>query len=215
MYNKEIINQTQEYVKATLKGETTGHDWWHTYMVLKNAKTIQKHEGGDIYVIELGSLLHDIADWKFNEEKAGSRTARLFLQSKEVPESIISHVCHIVDNVSFKGAQFENKIATLEGKIVQDADRLDAMGARGIARARTYGEHRGKEIYNPDIAPVMHQTSEEYRNHVGTIINHFYEKLLLLKDRMNTKTARKIAEGRHKFMELYLEQFFKEWEGKA
>jgi len=216
MNKGKIIERTREYVKSVLEGEGSGHDWWHIYRVWRNAILIGKSEDVDMLVVELGALLHDIADYKFHDgdEKIGGQIARKWLENLGVEESIISQVVHVVDNVSFKGKRTKNSMESLEGKVVQDADRLDAVGAMGIARTFAYGGNRGNEIHNPDISPKLNMTKEDYKNHKGTQINHFYEKLLLLKDLMNTKTGKKMAEGRHKFMEEYLEQFFAEWDGE-
>jgi len=218
MNSKEIILKTIEFVKNKLSKEGTGHDWWHAERVWKMAKRIAKSEKDvDIFIVELGALLHDIADWKFNDgdEKAGSKVAREWLGKLKVDEKIISNVCHVIDNVSFKGAGVKSEMESKEGMIVQDADRLDALGAIGIARTIAYGGNKNREIYNPEIKVVMHNTFEEYKTkQSSTSINHFYEKLLLLKNLMNTKIGRKIAEKRHKFMEKYLEEFYKEWNGK-
>jgi uncharacterized protein len=217
MYYKEVVKKTEEYAKSVLSGAEGGHDWWHAYRVHNLARTIQKSEGGDLYIIEIAALLHDIADWKFHggDETVGPGKARDFLKGNNVDDKVISHVCEIIKTISFKGAGVKTQMATLEGKIVQDADRLDGIGAMGIARTFAYGGSRGREMYNPDVKPEMHATSEQYKKSAGTSINHFYEKLLLLKDRMNTETAKKMAEQKHKFMEVYLAEFFKEWEGRT
>lgn len=215
--NKEaIIQQTKEYVKKTLEGEATGHDWWHIYRVWKNAVHIGKQEDADLFVVQLAALLHDIADWKFHsgDLSAGPKLARQWLKKMEVKEETISHVCGIIKNISFKGARVKSRMRTKEGMVVQDADRLDALGAIGIGRAFAYGGSEGREIYNPNIKPKMHKSFEEYKDSKGTTINHFYEKLLLLKDLMNTETGKRIAEERHKFMEQFLNRFFKEWDGR-
>lgn len=214
--NQEIITQTKAYVRKTLEGEGSGHDWWHIYRVWNTAKYIGKKENADLYVVELSALLHDIADWKFHngDESIGPKVAKEWLESLKVEEPIVDHVCNIIKDLSFKGAGVKSEIKTLEGMVVQDSDRLDAIGAIGIARAFAYGGHKAREIYNPNIKPVMHESFEQYKNSKGTTINHFYEKLLLLKDRMNTETAKKLAEERHRFMEIYLNQFFDEWGGK-
>ncbi|TSC93829.1 MAG: uncharacterized protein CEN87_729 [Parcubacteria group bacterium Licking1014_1] len=215
MNKNKIIKGIQNYIKKEFKGESTGHDWWHIFRVWKMAKEIAKKESGDLFIIELGALLHDIADWKFHDDvKAGSKKTRQLLNRFKVDEATIKHVCDIVDNVSFKGAGVKNKIKTLEGKIVQDSDRLDVIGAMGIARTFAYGGSIKREIYNPSIKPKLHKSFEEYKKNQSSSINHFYEKILLLKDRLNTKTAKKIAIQRHKFLENYLKQFFKEWEIK-
>ena len=181
-----------------------------------NAKHIAKHEKVDLFVVELATLLHDIADWKFNEDdNAGPHVAREWLTSLSVDEDTVEHVCQIVKHISFKGALVKNKINTREGMVVQDADRLDAIGAVGIARAFAYGGSSGRKIYDPSMKPKKHSTFEEYKNSNSSTINHFYEKLLLLKDRMNTETAKKIAKKRHKVMEHFLKDFFREWENKT
>lgn len=210
---KRIISKVKNYIRKNFKDEPTGHDWWHTFRVWQMAKKIARKEGGNLFIIELAALLHDIADWKFynGDLKAGSKKADNLLNELGVNEKIIKHVCHIIDNVSFKGAGVKNRIKTKEGKIVQDADRLDVIGAIGIARTFAYGGHKGREIYNPEIKPKLHKSFKEYKNAKSTSLNHFYEKLLLLKDRLNTKTAKRIARERHKFLESYLKQFFKEW----
>lgn len=212
---QKIIQRVADGVKKKLEGEGSGHDWWHTVRVWNMAKKIGVQEGADIFIIELAALLHDIADWKFHggDESAGPRQARLVLEEQQIPEEIISHVCEIIATMSFKGAGVKTEMKTLEGRIVQDADRLDAIGAMGIARAFAYGGHKQRPLHDPAIKPLEHQSKEEYFKSQSTTINHFYEKLLLLKDRMNTQAAKQIAEGRHKYMEEYLERFFKEWEG--
>lgn len=214
-------------VKKKFMGEGSGHDWWHIYRVWNTAKTIAAGEESGTedstaqsvnhLVVELAALLHDIADYKFHEgdETIGGKVSREWLESIGVEGDIIDQVVYIVDNVSFKGGGDSKKMQSLEGKIVQDADRLDSMGAMGIARCFAYGGFRNQEIYNPEIAPRLGMSKEEYKNHRGTQINHFYEKLLLLKDLMNTQTARKLAKQRHQFMETYLAEFFAEWEGKS
>ncbi len=217
MNKNQIIKETAKIVKEKLYGEPTGHDWWHIYRVWKTAKKIAKKEGNvDMFIVQMGALLHDIDDWKFNngDIHAGSRTARRILEKMKVDENYISAVCEIIDDVSFKGAGVKSKMKTKEGMIVQDADRLDAMGAIGIARCFATGTKFKREIYNPNKKPKFHKSFEEYKKSKSTSINHFYEKLLLLKDLMNTKTAKKIAERRHKFMKEFLDEFFKEWDGK-
>jgi len=210
-----ILNETVRYARETLEGEGSGHDWFHIHRVWNLAKTIQKNEGGDLFIIELGALLHDIADWKFTggDESVGPNKAREFLSRYKLPNATIDHVCDMIATISYKGAGVDTPMKTIEGKIVQDADRLDAIGAMGIARCFVYSGHKGRLIYHPDIKPVMHDSSEAYKNDEGTAINHFYEKLFLLKDRMNTESAKKMAEDRHKFMEEYVGRFLQEWEG--
>ncbi len=218
MSNKRIIiNKTSEYVKKILEGEGSGHDWWHVYRVWKMAKKISKREKGtDVFVIELAAILHDISDWKFNDGDVtvGSEIARNWLIKQKVSVDIVDHVCEIIEEASFKGAKVKSKIKTKEGMIVQDADRLDAIGAIGIARAFAYGGYKKRELYNPNIKPKKHKSFKEYQNSNSSTINHFYEKLLLLKDLMSTKTAREIAKTRHKYLTDFLERFLKEWERK-
>ncbi|MEK7526219.1 MAG: HD domain-containing protein [Patescibacteria group bacterium] len=213
---QEIIEKTRKYVEETLSGEGSGHDWWHVYRVWKTAQTIGEMEKADMFVVELAALLHDIADWKFNDgdEDAGARAARVWLESLEVESQIVDRVCEIIRTSSFKGAGVKSEMKTLEGKVLQDADRLDAIGAIGIGRTFAYGGHKGREMYNPNIKPEFHTTAEQYKNNVTPTINHFYEKLLLLKDLMNTKAAKQLAQERHKYMEGFLDRFYKEWDGK-
>ena len=215
MNEQEVIKKTADYVKKSLLGESSGHDWWHVYRVWSLAKEIGKKEKGNMFVIELAALLHDIADWKFNNgsEEVGATLAEKWLRGLHVDEEVVNHVKEIILNISFKGANAENKIKTIEGKCVQDADRLDGIGAIGIGRTFAYGGHMRREMHNPEIKPVMANNFEEYKKNGLTTINHFYEKLLLIKDRMNTKTGEKIAKEKHKFMKQFLKQFYKEWEG--
>jgi len=216
MNKEKIIAQTAEHIRLKLEGEGSGHDWWHVYRVWKNAIHIGKQEKADLFVIELAALLHDIADWKFHDgnEDIGPQLAREWLETLSVEESVIAHVCRIIRAVSFKGAGVKNTMDSPEGLIVQDADRLDAMGAIGIARTFAYGGSKHREMYNPTVNQQLHASFEQYKNSEGTTINHFYEKLLLLKDLMNTATAKEIAENRHKYMQEFLQQFFLECEGK-
>lgn len=213
--NASVIAATAEHVKAKLSGEGSGHDWFHVERVWKNARHIGAGEQVDMFVVELAALLHDIADWKFagGDDSAGPREARVWLESLKVDARRIAHVCDIIKNLSFKGAGVKSEMRTREGMVVQDADRLDALGAIGIARAFAYGGHKGSELYNPDVKPEFHASFEEYKRSRGNTINHFYEKLLLLKDLMNTETAKRLAEQRHKVMEDFLEQFLAEWNG--
>jgi uncharacterized protein len=218
MTNQEIIEKTVAFVRETLTGAEGGHDWWHIHQVWKNAKQIRKEEGkGNELVVELGALLHDIADSKFHngDEEIGPRTARDFLASLEVSPDVITHIENIIRHISFKGGTHEQEFTSIELDIVQDADRLEALGAMGIARTFNYGGHKGRTLYDPTIKPNLTMTKEEYKHSMAPTINHFYEKLLLLKDRMNTGTGKKLAEGRHAFMEQFLEQFLDEWEGRA
>ncbi len=212
-----IIQKTVFFVQETLKDAEGGHDWWHIYRVWKNAQQIARQESGvDELVIELGALLHDLADSKFHngDEEIGPKTARSFLSSLNLDEDLIYHVENIVRHISFKGSLEGQKWKSPELDVVQDADRLDAIGAIGIARTFTYGGHKGRSLYDPNIPPNLKMSKEEYKNSNAPTLNHFYEKLLLLKDLMNTKTGKSIAEERHKFMEMYIEQFLGEWEGK-
>ncbi len=217
MNQKIVITKTVDFVKETLAGAEGGHDWWHIYRVWKTAKEIAKTEEVNLFVVELGALLHDIADSKFHhgDEEVGPRKARLFLSSIGVEEEVIVHVENIITGISFKGGKEVQKFKSRELDVVQDADRLDALGAMGIARAFNYGGHKNREVYNPGIKPNLNMTKEEYKNSNAPTINHFYEKLLLLKDRMNTATGMKMAGERHKFMELFLDQFYREWEGES
>jgi uncharacterized protein len=213
----KIIAQTEQFVKETLAGAEAGHDWWHIHRVSNNAKLILETEEADQLVVELAVLLHDIADSKFNDgnEELGPQKAGEFLRSILVEENTIMHVQQIIRNMSFRSGLGTLNFHSRELEIVQDADRLDAVGAIGIARAFTYGGFKNREIYNPEILPALNMSKEEYKNSTSPSINHFYEKLLLLKDKMNTKTGRQIANERHSFMELYLKQFQDEWNGKA
>lgn len=212
---KKIIKKTLEFVKDNSETESS-HDFWHVYRVWKMSKRIVKKESCDEFVVELAALLHDIGDWKFNDGKEkGDEIAREWLEKNNVNKEVIDKVCEIIVNVSFKGAKVKSKMTTKEGMIVQDADRLDAIGAIGIARAFAYGGYKKRPMYDPNIKPKLHNSFEEYKKGNSPTINHFYEKLLLLKNLMNTETARKIAQERHQFMEEFLNRFFKEWEGKA
>jgi uncharacterized protein len=217
MNNQEIIEHTVSFVKKTLAEAEGGHDWWHIYRVWKNAQHIaQREEGVDSFVVELGALLHDIADSKFHggDEEIGPKTAREFLSSLGVSSSLVEHIENIVRHISFKSSREGQKWMSPELAVVQDADRLDALGAIGIARTFNYGGHKGRSICNPDIKPNLKMSKEEYKNSDSPTINHFYEKLLLLKDLMNTKTGKAMATERHIFMEQYLSQFYAEWEGE-
>lgn len=216
MTSKDIINDTIAFVKKELENAEGGHDWFHIERVYKNALLIANGENCDILIVQLGALLHDIADSKFHDgdETVGPKKARLFLESKNVPENKIVPVINIIENISFKGGHEAKKFSSLELDIVQDADRLDAIGAIGIARTFNYGGFKNRAIYHPEIKPNLHMSKEEYKNSEAPTINHFYEKLLLLKDKMNTKTGKEIAAQRHEFMELFLNQFYDEWNGE-
>lgn len=211
-----IIDKTILFVKQQLETAEGGHDWFHIERVYKNALLIAREENCDLTVVKLGALLHDIADSKFHngDETIGPKTARVFLESENIDEETITHVINIIENISFKGGNFDKQFNSKELEIVQDADRLDAIGAIGIARCFNYGGFKNRAIYNPAIAPNLSMTKEEYKNSDAPTLNHFYEKLLLLKDKMNTETGKKIALERHKYMENFLSQFYAEWEGE-
>ncbi len=214
---EKIIQNTIEFVQAELKNAEGGHDWFHTERVYKNALLILKQERANRLVVILGALLHDIADYKFTggKEEIGPKKAEVFLKTQQLPQEIIEEVVKIVENTSFKGGNFQQKWTSKELEIVQDADRLDAIGAIGIARTFNYGGYKNRKIYDPKIKPNLKMTPEEYKKSTTPTINHFYEKLLLLKDKMNTPTGKKIAKKRHAFMEGFLKQFYAEWEGKT
>jgi uncharacterized protein len=211
-----IIENTINFVKKQLENAESGHNWFHMERVYNNALLIGKEETCNLEVVQLAALLHDIADSKFHDgdETVGPKVARAFLTSENVSEETINHVVLIIENISFKGGNFEKKFSSKELEIVQDADRLDAIGAVGIARTFNYGGFKNREIYNPEISPNLNMSKEEYKNSTAPTINHFYEKLLLLKDKMNTESGKKIAEQRHDFMQTFLEQFYNEWNGK-
>lgn len=212
---QDIINKTIEYVKQTLQTAEAGHDWFHISRVYKTAQTINKAEGANHLIVALAALLHDIADSKFHDgdEEIGPKTAATFLQSIAVDSNIIDEVVLIIKNLSFKASFGEITYHSKELDVVQDADRLDAIGAIGIARAFTYGGFKNRVMYDPEIKPNLQMTKEQYKNTTAPTINHFYEKLLLLKDLMKTDAGKKMAEERHQFMLSYLEQFYGEWEG--
>lgn len=213
---QSLIEKTIEFVKQELQHAEAGHDWWHIERVWKSAKAIANEENVDLLVVEFAALLHDIADAKFHggDEEVGPQKAGDFLNSLAVDENIVVHVQDIIRNMSFKSSLGEVKFSSPEMLVVQDADRLDAIGAIGIARAFTYGGYKNRELYNPAIKPEINQSKEAYKNTTAPTINHFYEKLLLLKDKMNTTTGKRIAQERHNFMETYLEQFYGEWDGE-
>lgn len=212
----DVLARTEAHVREAMSGEGTGHDWWHVHRVRRMALRLAADEGADPYVTELAALLHDIADHKFHggDETAGPRAARAWLEGAGADAATVRHVCAIVAGVSFKGAGVETPMPTPEGRVVQDADRLDAMGAIGIARAFAYGGSRGRPLHEPGSAPEAHASFEAYQASTGATTRHFHEKLLLLGDRMHTAAARRVAEGRHRFMEEYLARFAAEWEGE-
>ena len=216
MSNLNLINKTILFVKEKLANAEGGHDWFHIQRVYKNALLIAAGETCDETVVKLGALLHDIADSKFydGDESVGPKVAREFLESEGVSESKIIHVIQIINNISFKGGNNKKTFSSIELDIVQDADRLDAIGAIGIARAFNYGGFKNRPMYNPDIAPKLNMTKEEYKSSTAPTINHFYEKLLLLKDKMNTPTGKEIAKKRHEYMQGFLAQFYAEWDGE-
>lgn len=212
-----MIEKAAEFVRKSLEGAEGGHDWWHIYRVWQLSKRIAMTEDVDVFVVELGALLHDIADSKFHDgdEEIGPRTARRFLESSGVDADTVSHVERIVASISFKGEGHVQAFRSPELDVVQDADRLDAMGAIGIARTFNYGGYKNRRLYDPDIPPNRNMTREEYKRSDAPTLNHFYEKLLLLRDRMNTVTGREMADRRHAFMERFLEEFYEEWDGRA
>lgn len=216
MINPDLIPKTILFVKEKLENAEGGHDWFHIERVYKNTLLIAKNEACNTAVVQLGALLHDIADSKFHDgdETVGPRVAREFLQSENVDEEIIEHVVNIIENISYKGGNFEKKFSSIELNVVQDADRLDAIGAIGIARTFNYGGFKNRTLYDPEIAPNSSMSKEEYKKNDSPTLNHFYEKLLLLKDKMNTQTGKQIAQERHRYMEGFLAQFYAEWEGE-
>lgn len=216
MDNSDIVHKTILFVQEKLENAEGGHDWFHIERVYKNALLIAENEVCDVNVVKLGALLHDIADSKFHDgdEAIGPKIAREFLESENADEVTIQHVINIIENLSFKGGNSEKTFSSVELDIVQDSDRLDAMGAIGIARTFNYGGFKNRPLYNPNIAPNLHMSKEEYKNSEAPTINHFYEKLLLLRDKMNTETGKKIAQERHQFMTTFLSQFYAEWDGE-
>jgi len=216
MTQTEIIENTKSFVKETLQQAEGGHDWFHIQRVLNNAQHIANNENVDNFIVTLGALLHDIADSKFHNgnEKIGPDKARIFLKEQCVSEEITEHVVKIIENISFKGGNEKQHFRSPELDVIQDADRLDALGAIGIARTFNYGGFKGRALYDPEIRPDLNMSKAEYKASSAPTLNHFYEKLMLLKDRMNTQTGRQLAEARHKFMEEYLIQFNKEWTGE-
>lgn len=217
MDHEGIIRKTEAFVEETLAGMEGSHDIWHIRRVHAMAKRIAAEEGADGLVVELGALLHDIADAKFHggDEEIGPQKAREFLDGIGIDRTVAEHVERIIRNISYRKSLEGQEFRSLELDVVQDADRLDALGAIGIARTFAYNGAKGRQLYDPAIKPNLHMTKEEYKASTAPTVNHFYEKLLLLKDRMNTATGRRLAEGRHAYMERYLEEFYDEWEGKA
>ncbi|MEO7960891.1 MAG: HD domain-containing protein [Ginsengibacter sp.] len=211
--DEDIIAVTAEFVKKELAGAEGGHDWWHIQRVWNNARMIAAGENANLLIVNLAALLHDVADAKFHQgdETVGPERAVLFLESRNLHRDDIEHIKKIIENISFKGGNAKTFFTSIELNIVQDADRLDAMGAIGIARAFNYGGFTNREIYNPAILPDLQMSKQAYKKSTAPTLNHFYEKLLLLKDRMNTVTGKKFAEERHEFMQIFLDQFYKEW----
>ncbi len=212
--NREIISNISKKVERQFRDDSSGHDWWHVYRVWKMAKKISAGREVDFFVVELGALMHDMADHKLADPEKGYRQIKADLQAESVSDAVIERVLHIAEHISFKGAHVEQEQLSTEGEIVQDADRLDAMGALGVARTFMFGGSRGNLMHDPDIAPEYHSGFESYKKSTAPVINHFYEKLLLLKDRMNTAKGKEIAEERHRFMMQFLNRFYDEWEGK-
>lgn len=217
MFESSIIQSTACYVKRKTESDASGHDWFHAYRVWKLTQQIVKAEGANSFSAELTALLHDIADWKENggDDEAGPQAAKQWLDSQKVPDDLTTDICHTIRYMSFKGANTPDPtLLSLEGQCVQDADRIDAMGAIGIARCFSYTGSKGRIMHDPRRVPQTHTTFEQYKAQDNTAITHFYEKLLLLKDRMNTPTGKQIAQARHDYMEQFLAQFFSEWEGQ-
>jgi uncharacterized protein len=211
----ELIGNTVVFLEEKFANEGSGHDWAHIRRVWQTARALAKDTpGADPLITELAALLHDVADWKFHngDEEAGPRASRAWLQSQGASEEVIGRVEQIIREVSFKGADVATPVSSLEGALVQDADRLDAIGAIGVARAFAYGGHKGRSLHDPTVEPVQHGTFEAYKGNTGPTINHFYEKLLHLRDRLHTPAARRVAESRHGFMEQFLAQFLREWD---
>lgn len=218
MTNSEIVEETIIFVKETLKNAEGGHDWFHIERVFNNTMLIAKEEDVNLLVVSLGALLHDIADAKFNDgdESLGPKMAENFLLSLKVPKRTINHVTNIIKYSSFKAGLNDGKMkkklfTSKELQVVQDADRLDAIGAIGIARAFNYGGFKNRALYDPSIPPNLEMSKEEYKKSKAPTLNHFYEKLLLLKDKMNTTTGKRLAQQRHQYMIDFLEQFYQEW----
>ena len=214
---QNLVDRVAAHIKARFLAESSGHDWHHINRVWQLTRRIAAQEGADSQIAELGALVHDIADWKFHDgdDSIGPREAEALLRREGAAEAVIAAVVDIVATISYKGAGVTTAMRTLEGQCVQDADRLDAIGAIGIARCFAYGGHAGRLLHDPDEAPVLHQTAAAYKASKGASLNHFYEKLLLLKDRMNTPTGRALAEPRHRFMEDFVAQFLEEWNVSA
>ena len=211
MEKELLLKLTANFVKSVLEGDSSGHDWWHIIRVKNLALRIGQAEGADLFLVELSALLHDVDDWKLTSNETGGQRTKNWLKSCGVEKPIVDRICKIIDGVSFKGAGVNTQTNDLECQVLQDADRLDAIGAIGIARTFAYGGSRGRGIYDPAIPPQMHSDFENYKKSNAPTLNHFYEKLLLLKDQMQTTMGRTLAKDRHEYMVRYLEQFFSEW----
>lgn len=220
MNEAEVVEKTRAFAKEKLGTESTGHDYWHAFRVWQTARRIGAEENADMFVVELAALLHDVADWKFHDgdTEAGPRAAGEWLESLGVQAEVIQHVQDIMRGLDFKGADVKTELATKEGQVVHDADKLDAMGAIGIGRAFATGAHFNEIMHDPDVTVPTYGSADEYRAAKGsanrTVVNHFYEKLLILKDRMFTEAGKKAAVHRHEVMEGFLEEFMAEWDGK-
>ncbi|MCE4566133.1 HD domain-containing protein [Maribellus sp. CM-23] len=213
MRQNEVLKRTEDHIKELFEGEGSGHDWWHIFRVRNLALKISELEGGNRFTIEMAALLHDLDDWKLQTDNHTSR-ARTWLEQMDVEKAQQEKILQVISEVSFKGAEVETAATSTEAKIVQDADRLDAIGAIGIARTFAYGGNKNRLMYDPSIPPVMHNSFDDYKKSTAPTINHFYEKLLLLKERLNTSAALQIANERHIFMETFLDRFFGEWNGE-
>lgn len=219
MSKKEIIKKTADYVRKKLEGESSGHDWWHTWRVWQMAKRLAKEERADMFIVELAALLHDIEDWKYHggSEEKNIKAIKAWLRKQKIPSEMIHRICSVVEDAVFRGEKNRKKIRSKEGAILSDADQLDAIGAVGIARGFMFAGSFRLPMHDPNIKPLRNMTEKQYKNFrrpTYTQINHFYEKLLLQKDLVNTKTGKNIAATRHDFMKDYLDRFYKEWEGK-
>ena len=215
--DQALINRTADFVREKFLHEGSGHDWEHIRRVWQVARALARDTPqANSLITELGALLHDVADWKFHDgdEEAGPRASRTWLESQQTEQSVIEAVELIIREISFKGLGVATPMSSVEGELVQDADRLDAIGAIGVARAFAYGGHKGRPLHDPAVPPVVHDSFESYKKNTGPTVNHFYEKLLHLRERLHTPAARKVAEERHAFMEQFLTQFLREWEGK-
>ncbi len=213
MTKNKLISKTETFVKKVLDGDGSGHDWWHIHRVRNTALFISEKEGANLFVVELAALLHDIDDWKLTGNAGSIKNAHGWLKKCGVDQDVTTKICTVIEGVCFKGANVDTTTSDRECAVVQDADRLDAMGAIGIARTFAYGGSRGRGIYDPSVPPVLHNNFDEYKKSNAPTINHFYEKLLLLKEQMQTRTGRALAEQRHEFMLLFLDQFYAEWKG--